>query len=1085
MGSAGDVAIQQDDLLAQKGPFPYGGFNYPLPPRSTLNMGGKSVHPAPYENGYPIEGWQTEEMLGNPNRYSQRRYDDMQPQYGDGQVAAAPPIAPPEPPRATPYNPNDYGAPGSETVDTRDYAKPPVVKNPLPVSPPKPYIEKIVAGEGAELVNSCAAAIEKNQAGGSGSRRRLLLVDLMERVLLRSHTTGRSGGIAISATRKRGLGRRLARGPRGGPDGEFLELSASEAGEGGGEGGGVTPAPAWITIEGENLGQNEVSDVQGVHLVLVTRDGEPLATVPCLNVKTGLPPGKEEEQAEAESGEEAAGEEGDGEESGEEAGSTESGEEAGDESGEEASGGEVTLTAFGGDGTLSERILKNSGLGAGRRRRLLGDDGGGGEAGGEVGEQIVNGVNTVTGRIQQLSCMLPPYPGPDAFGYIQVHTTSMGNSDSPSMDQVTAGTGGEAAAGSETKACTDEGPRECWTDKINTLTATLEARKADGLEVDTTLPAKESPAEVVTELEGRLAGLKPKVSAAVNFCCNKCPPSQAEINKKFKADQDAAREAASEAAAAEAAAESEAAAAESEADSEAADDAEAEASEAARNAASEAAEEKAEEKAEEEAQAEAEAQQAAEAEAASEVVDDSVGGTMFDKAVEKADEDADKLNDEYKKTFPLGPTPGSESESVHDGVRELLREHVEQAGEGAAQEEAEEPQGPEPAPAPEPEPTEPEPESGEEAAEPGLSEPESGEEAVEPESGVEAMEVDECPPGTCPSSLPNFGCEDGAKRVHLSEPDPAAKDRETRCCGESKCVSEDAPPEVLDGTSESESWDAESESAEGEAEEEQQAEEEVACAPNRPYFDAELGHCRRKRAYDCPGYSLPRIYSQVCTKGKLTEATFAKLSREACNMYFSGLITYREMTEIVTDIVDMNPNKGKPPPAYQSSNFKKLAGYIDIMTNWPLAAKSPKLSVKYTGDNKGENWMTPQHCKYGVGNEPRGDCDNAQCDPDHQCPQLEPDVEGVGGGPDVYVTKMSETVWKDSCSLNGNDWKCGLRIPLQMKKPGAGVPVPLPRFPLSAAASKKGNYFVCTTPWVGDADLAMLRKEGKMKRHWL
>ena len=128
--------------------------------------------------------------------------------------------------------------------------------------------------------------------------------------------------------------------------------------------------------------------------------------------------------------------------------------------------------------------------------------------------------------------------------------------------------------------------------------------------------------------------------------------------------------------------------------------------------------------------------------------------------------------------------------------------------------------------------------------------------------------------------------------------------------------------------------------------------------------------------------------------------------------------------------------------------------------------------------------MTPQHCKYGVGNEPRGDCENAQCDPDHQCPQLEPDVEGVGGGPDVYVTKMSEAVWKDSCALNGNDWKCGLRIPLQLKKPGAGVPIPLPRFPLSAAATKKGAFFVCTTPWVGDADLAMLRKEGGQKKHW-
>jgi len=35
-----------------------------------------------------------------------------------------------------------------------------------------------------------------------------------------------------------------------------------------------------------------------------------------------------------------------------------------------------------------------------------------------------------------------------------------------------------------------------------------------------------------------------------------------------------------------------------------------------------------------------------------------------------------------------------------------------------------------------------------------------------------------------------------------------------------------------------------------------------------------------------------------------------------------------------------------------------------------------------------------------------------------------------------------------------------------------------------AAATKKGAFFVCTTPWVGDADLAMLRKEGGQKKHW-
>jgi len=50
----------------------------------------------------------------------------------------------------------------------------------------------------------------------------------------------------------------------------------------------------------------------------------------------------------------------------------------------------------------------------------------------------------------------------------------------------------------------------------------------------------------------------------------------------------------------------------------------------------------------------------------------------------------------------------------------------------------------------------------------------------------ELVEEEQCPPGSCPSSLPDGGCP-GGKRVQLSRPNPAATDREEKCCGKSEC----------------------------------------------------------------------------------------------------------------------------------------------------------------------------------------------------------------------------------------------------------------------------------------------------------
>jgi len=64
----------------------------------------------------------------------------------------------------------------------------------------------------------------------------------------------------------------------------------------------------------------------------------------------------------------------------------------------------------------------------------------GSEASNEEADNIVNGIDIKSSYVVELSCILPDYDGDDMFGYIVVHTISMGDSPTPPITNVIAAT---------------------------------------------------------------------------------------------------------------------------------------------------------------------------------------------------------------------------------------------------------------------------------------------------------------------------------------------------------------------------------------------------------------------------------------------------------------------------------------------------------------------------------------------------------------------------------------------------------------------------------------------------------------------
>lgn len=121
--------------------FPEAAWNYPLPSRGT-EPGNVKLGPSSLENGYPVEDWQTREILGNPRRFTDFQMENFRADHGNGQLSIP---QPPKDPRAPPaFSAPDYFMPsGSEVFDTRDYSKPPSMMDPRRASFPMPTIRSV------------------------------------------------------------------------------------------------------------------------------------------------------------------------------------------------------------------------------------------------------------------------------------------------------------------------------------------------------------------------------------------------------------------------------------------------------------------------------------------------------------------------------------------------------------------------------------------------------------------------------------------------------------------------------------------------------------------------------------------------------------------------------------------------------------------------------------------------------------------------------------------------------------------------------------------------------------------------------
>lgn len=415
-----------------------GGFNYPLPTRSTLARGGDPSNGGHYENGYPIDDYMTEQQLGNPLQFAGKK-GGITPEWGNGQLLGIP-TAPSDPPTPADYVDDDYLA-GSETKDKRDYTKPPVILNPLPASQPKPSIDSLSYKSCEEItvannktdeeatgeIDGEASFLDAgSQAGTTATiflavqaQRHLRSNKLMSQQTLNKALPAEIADRRTSAAMSKDM---VMDDVEAQIKKDLAKLSLPKLSK---------QKPMWLTIKGGNLGKKDISDVAGVDIKLVDRHGNPTVTLPCTQVKTGPPATMPEEEEEEDAG--LSGPAGSGSGPSEE--DTASGA-SGASSG--ASGPEAT--SFGGNGGLADRLNNYIGLkmGSSSFLQVNGLEPEGGEEGGDE-STVVNGIDTKSSNIVELSCVVGPYNGEAMFGYVIVNTISMGPSEAPPLNSIIAG----------------------------------------------------------------------------------------------------------------------------------------------------------------------------------------------------------------------------------------------------------------------------------------------------------------------------------------------------------------------------------------------------------------------------------------------------------------------------------------------------------------------------------------------------------------------------------------------------------------------------------------------------------------------
>ncbi len=384
-------------------PFPAAGFNYPTndrPPPSTITAAAASTSDdsGPLQNGYPMGDAAAEAPIGSGSPFKDGLPNarlDLEPRFGNGQVQGSP-TPPDEPPAAAPYVPEDYHA----NEDTRDYAKPPGIKNPMPATLPKPHITSIEGGK------TCAEVAEQNggwltikgdnlgKADASDiSSVQIVLVDRkgsseVGMVQCAKVKTGGKGD-DVEEEEDKGVGLQSpAPSAASGPDSDESEAavpaaSGSESSVGA-EAGADSPSPLPDTAFG---GEGSVSERLSVHAGLGRR---------LLSKETASRSNKQRQRSK-----------------------------------------------------IKMRQQQQ------RRQQQRGDP--------EAADpnKVVNGVELGTGRILELSCYLSPERisdvQTDSFGYVQINTISMGSSEPPPMNVVVAGASSEGEAGVPAAASGSEG----------------------------------------------------------------------------------------------------------------------------------------------------------------------------------------------------------------------------------------------------------------------------------------------------------------------------------------------------------------------------------------------------------------------------------------------------------------------------------------------------------------------------------------------------------------------------------------------------------------------------------------------------
>ena len=469
----------------EAGAFPNAGWNYPLPTRPLTARNSDKTTPGHYENGYPIEDASVEQIMGNPLQYQGKQ---TTPEWGNGQLVNAPtaPLDPPSPPK---YDPNDYYDSESETKNTRDYSKPPVMRDPLPASLPRPSISSISVKSCMELGGSKEGAGKEGAPGAETASGAETATDATSpAIFIETKHFLRSNQLLVRSRSTRSK----------------TKTAAIED-------------KRWLTLKGDNLGKSDIGDVLGIDIILVDRKGTTINVLPCISAKTGSPTDEDEYNPilATESGSSGSDSDSPGSDASDSSGSSdgdnsESGPESESESNasgpaEDGSGpdaAESKGSAFGGKGSILDRLSSHVGLESSFVQILE-------EPAADGDGEIVNGVDLKSGNIRELSCIVAEYSGDDAFGYVVIHTLSMGSSTVPPIESVIAGASSGSESGAESNAA-----------------AGGETSK-DGNQPDN-----------------------------VNFCCNKCPPSDIELGAAADAAIAAAAESEAKLAADKAVAES-------------------------------------------------------------------------------------------------------------------------------------------------------------------------------------------------------------------------------------------------------------------------------------------------------------------------------------------------------------------------------------------------------------------------------------------------------------------------------------------------------------------------------------------------